>query len=227
VELNKARALATQLMREHGLGHWVFAFDRAKARAGACRPGRLMISLSAPLTLLHEEDDVRDTILHEIAHALVGPHHHHDQVWRAKALELGCSGRRCVDSEAGRVQGAWVGTCPAGHEVQQHRRPTRVTTCRVCSPTFNLAHMFGWLHHGRPEAMHPAYLEELAALRRADGRTAVVRRLGVGTRVRITVRGKFHGVIGDIAKIGRTRYHVRVQTGLLTVPFSSVQRVSE
>ncbi len=43
------------------------------------------------------DEEVKDTILHEIAHALVGKAHHHDDVWRAKALEIGCSGRRCHD----------------------------------------------------------------------------------------------------------------------------------
>ena len=36
-----------------------------------------------------------DTILHEMAHALVGQVHGHDAVWQAQVL--GCSGRRCHD----------------------------------------------------------------------------------------------------------------------------------
>lgn len=33
-----------------------------------------------------------DTVAHEVAHALVGPAHGHDAVWRRKAVELGGSG---------------------------------------------------------------------------------------------------------------------------------------
>ena len=65
---------------------------------------------------LHSDDEVLDTILHEIAHALVGPQHGHDAVWRAKAREIGCTGERCVSSDSPRVPGDWVGRCSAGHE---------------------------------------------------------------------------------------------------------------
>lgn len=75
MELSKARGLAKALMRQHGLSDWEFTFDRAKTRAGACRPGRRQLSLSAPWTRIHDDDQVRDTILHEIAHAMVGPRH--------------------------------------------------------------------------------------------------------------------------------------------------------
>jgi hypothetical protein len=40
----------------------------------------------------------RDTILHEIAHALT-PGHNHDSVWRAKSIEIGCDGKRCYGSD--------------------------------------------------------------------------------------------------------------------------------
>ncbi|HEX6056605.1 MAG TPA: SprT-like domain-containing protein, partial [Intrasporangium sp.] len=95
MELSAALKLGRELMAAHGLSDWVLNLDRARTRAGACRPARREISLSAHLTRLHPEDEVRDTILHEIAHALVGPGHGHDAVWRAKALAIGCSGQRC------------------------------------------------------------------------------------------------------------------------------------
>ena len=55
------------------------AYDSAKRRAGVCRFATQTLGLSAPLTTLHSEVEVRDTILHEIAHALVGPRHGHDR----------------------------------------------------------------------------------------------------------------------------------------------------
>ena len=110
-----ALALARGLLAEHGLDDWRVGLDRAKTRAGACRFARREITLSAPLTRLHSEAEVRDTILHEVAHALVGPSHGHDDVWRATALRIGCSGQRCVPADAPRVEGPWRGTCPRGH----------------------------------------------------------------------------------------------------------------
>ena len=83
VDLDDAARMARALMAEHGLRGWSLVFDRAKRRAGICRYDQRVIGLSAPLTALHGEADVRDTVLHEIAHALVGARHGHDATWRA------------------------------------------------------------------------------------------------------------------------------------------------
>src|SRR3954468_12751994 len=99
MDLQEARRLATALMAEHGLSGWRLVLDSAKTRAGVCRAQRKEIGLSRHLTALHAEPEVRDTVLHEIAHALVGPAHGHDEVWRATALRIGCSGRRCVSQD--------------------------------------------------------------------------------------------------------------------------------
>lgn len=36
------------------------------------------------------EEDIKDTVLHEIAHAIVGGRHHHDCVWKACCNKMGC-----------------------------------------------------------------------------------------------------------------------------------------
>ena len=212
-------AMAERLVAEHGLTGWRVRLDSAKRRAGVCRFAERVIGLSGPLTELHSEAEVRDTVLHEIAHALVGPEHGHDRVWRATALRIGCSGRRCVDVDAPRVAGAWVGVCPAGHVKDRHRRPERVMSCGTCSRTFSVEHVYEWSHRGRPAAMHPNYLAELAALR--EGRRLHV--LPVGAQVRITVPGDYLGRVGRVVKRGRTSYHVRVREGLLRVAFAGVE----
>ena len=73
MDVEDAVAVARGLLAEHGLTGWSVVLDRAKTRAGVCRADRREIGLSAPLTALHSPEEVRDTILHEIAHALVGP----------------------------------------------------------------------------------------------------------------------------------------------------------
>ena len=85
VELRDAFAMAEDLLEHHGLQGWTVAYDGAKRRAGICRFGPKVLGLSAPLTALHSEAEVRDTILHEIAHAIAGPRHGHDATWRAIA----------------------------------------------------------------------------------------------------------------------------------------------
>jgi predicted SprT family Zn-dependent metalloprotease len=214
-----ALAMAEKLLQEHGLAGWRVQLDNAKRRAGVCRFTDRTIGLSGPITELHGEAEVRDTVLHEIAHALVGPEHGHDAVWRATALRIGCSGSRCVDAESPRVAGPWVGVCPAGHVKDRHRRPERVMSCGTCSRTFSVDHVYEWSYRGRSAVMHPNYLAELAALR--EGRRLHV--LPIGAHVRITVPGEHLGRVGRVVKRGRTSYHVRVRDGLLRVAFAGVE----
>ena len=44
------------------------------------------------------ENDIIETILHEIAHALIGSGHGHNNVWRNKAMSIGCNGQRVTNS---------------------------------------------------------------------------------------------------------------------------------
>lgn len=52
-----------------------------------------VVQLSTKLVELNDEERVRLTILHEVAHALTEGHGH-DRVWRAKLLEIGGDGER-------------------------------------------------------------------------------------------------------------------------------------
>lgn len=234
-----ARRLARDLMDQHGLHEWKLVLDNARTRAGVCRAGRREIGLSRVLTELHDEAEVRDTVLHEIAHALVGPEHGHDAVWRAQALRIGCSGQRCLSSSTPRPDAPWVGTCAAGHEVRRYRRPTRVQACGVCARTFDPRHVIAWRYRGQVVAMPPAYVEELSRLRAAGATpqvaarsveaapspvsAAAAGRLPVGSMVVLLGRGRFAGLRGEIVKRGRSRYHVQTDEGLVAAPFPLVR----
>jgi predicted SprT family Zn-dependent metalloprotease len=149
MDIDEAVSLATELLHGYRLDRWRVVVDRAKTRAGACRFDVREIGLSGPLTSLHSPSEVRQTILHEIAHALVGPAHSHDAVWRAEATRLGCSPRACLPRDSPRVAAPWVGTCPAGHTVARHRRPQRPASCRQCSRAYSPEHQFRWQFHDR------------------------------------------------------------------------------
>lgn len=92
--------LANELMTQHGLQEWTFVWDRAKRRFGQCRYVEKQISLSRPLVALNSETQVRDTILHEIAHALAGAGHGHSKHWKEVAASIGAEPHRCY--------GPWV-----------------------------------------------------------------------------------------------------------------------
>ena len=81
--------LARTEMDKHGLVEWKLDLDHAKVRAGACFFIEKKISFSRNFIKNSNEAEIYDTILHEIAHALVGPKHGHDVVWKKMAKKLG------------------------------------------------------------------------------------------------------------------------------------------
>lgn len=228
MQTSHALRLARELMNQHGLQHWSVGLDRAKTRAGATHFGRHRITLSGPLTRAHDEAFVRDTILHEIAHALVGPRHGHDRVWKSMAREIGASDSRCFVSEAAKELAPFIGTCPAGHEVRRHKRPTRLVSCTQCSSSFDRAHLFEWTYRGHAFTHHPTYAKELVdspAVGPLGGVTSPVaaRMLQLGALARITAEGRYHGRTGEIEAVGRTRYQLRLDEGILSIPFALVE----
>ncbi|WP_432487567.1 SprT-like domain-containing protein [Kineococcus sp. SYSU DK018] len=230
MELRDAVAVAEELLAEHGLDGWTVVLDRARTRAGVCREDRRQIGLSAPLTLLHSPAEVRDTVLHEIAHALVGTRHGHDAVWRAAARRIGCSGARTTS--APRPPGRWRGVCPAGHAVTRHRRPARLVACGACARGFSPEHLLTWHLDGREvpvTEMGDRYRADHRALRAgllgAPGPAGALPAppLPVGTAVRLLGTGRYAGLSGRVLRRARTRYHVQTAAGVLTAAFTAVE----
>ena len=99
MELSSVQLLANRLLKDHELYKkgWRFRFDRAKRRAGSCRFSDKEITLAKAYAEQGDLKDIKNTILHEIAHALVGPKDAHNAIWKQKALEIGCDAERCHD----------------------------------------------------------------------------------------------------------------------------------
>ena len=131
MELQEIQKLGEQLLIKHNLSNWRFEFDNAKRRYGCCKFRNKTITLSKHISPLRKKEDIVDTILHEIAHAIVGPRNGHNDIWRKKAIEIGCNGERCGDDV--RLEGKWVGVCPNGHTSSRHRKPKYRVSCGKCS----------------------------------------------------------------------------------------------
>ncbi len=129
-DLAVVRQLAASLLARHGLGDWCFEFDHATRRAGCCDYRRRRITLALQFARQGDEEQLRETLLHEIAHAMVGPKHHHDAHWRAKALQIGASGERCHQLRFHPPR--YLVACANGCWIATAERRRRRIVCRRC-----------------------------------------------------------------------------------------------
>ncbi len=100
--LTHIAAMARGLMDEHGLDKWTFAFLEAERRLGDCNFQDRVIRIGRAHALDASEAEIRDTILHEIAHALAGPEVRHGAAWKAVARRIGATPRANVYERRGR-----------------------------------------------------------------------------------------------------------------------------
>lgn len=91
---------ANQLLHEHGLWEqgWTFKLSSSTRRVAVCKHNLKRIEYSAHY-LNAPAEEVTDTLLHEIAHALVGPGMGHNYAWKAKCREIGAKPERLASEE--------------------------------------------------------------------------------------------------------------------------------
>ena len=122
--------LARSEMDKNGLFDWKLDLDDAKVRAGGCFFKEKKISFSRNFVKNSNESVIYDTILHEIAHALVGPKHGHNIIWKNMAKKLGCPAKRCHTLEFSDYK--WIRYCENFcWEQKTHRRNLNLI-CRKC-----------------------------------------------------------------------------------------------
>jgi len=136
--LNEIETLGRRLIQEHEVKSglktgWQFAFDLAPVRGGICRHTTKQITLSVTYGLKAHKEDIVDESLHEIAHAIGGPNHGHDETWKAAARQIGWTAKRChqVDHTPPR----WRGQCMCGQKWKRQRlsRLARTGQCPKCN----------------------------------------------------------------------------------------------
>jgi predicted SprT family Zn-dependent metalloprotease len=148
MDLNSCRNLTLILMAENGLdtpSGWKFEFDGGKLRFGSCSYQNKLITLSRHLVSLNTWDEVRKTVIHEIAHALT-PGDHHGHAWQSCMIRLGAVPSRCYN-EAGNgrqvslVKAPFVGYCPTQtcpqHNATWPRFRKRKVFCGLCKAPIN------------------------------------------------------------------------------------------
>jgi predicted SprT family Zn-dependent metalloprotease len=104
MDYTETETLALALMEKHGLiaKGWTFGFDRAKRRVGQANYAQKRITLSSLMVAHADKEYITQTLLHEIAHAMLpsrdayGKVIGHGQRWKMQAAAIGYTGDRCA-----------------------------------------------------------------------------------------------------------------------------------
>ncbi len=141
--LDTIASYAEQWLQELGLDGWTFAWDRAVRRLGSCDGGKKRITLSKHFALHYIGRDaqtqhiITDTLLHELAHALVWQRHKirgHDVIWRHYCALLGipnersCTNCESFDQSPARYELIIQAT---GEVIRSYSRKPRITPARL------------------------------------------------------------------------------------------------
>lgn len=133
MNLFDAGILAKQLISQY-VPEYTLQWNNHKNTYGSCVPASKTIFLSRPLTQLCDENTVRDTIMHEIAHAL-HPKDGHGREWQMQMIRFGLEPRRLCNAEIDKSSIAnWEAKCfNCSKVVHMIRKPRIERSCKTCS----------------------------------------------------------------------------------------------
>jgi len=129
---------AESLLKKYKLDKWNCAVSHnARSWLAKCYYGNKQIVLSKYLLELGSNEEVMDTILHEVAHAIVGPDvEHHGKEWLAKSKELGCSGNLAGHRIAPYLYEAKCSKCNSEFGLDKLRK-NKTYFCQPCADREN------------------------------------------------------------------------------------------
>lgn len=154
----------------------------------------------------------RNTLLHEIAHALCPKGEHHGVEWKATARRIGANPKSHVDTSDMGVEKDLpvVGTCPVGHEFRR-------TTMPPANRKYHCTHSS---HRGQPVAVRhltwsrrrtaPMDPQLVAAIRKYSPRPTAKVEMTFAVVDRVTIystgSAKWDGKTGTIKSIAKVNY---------------------
>jgi len=216
VELKEGEELALSLMEEHGLLEkgWTFRFDKATSRLGACHYHKKEISLSRLMVLYAEREDVEQTMLHEIAHALLPPEVGHYKPWKVLAASIGYTGERTGRNPYVEAQLAGLADGPIARKQQKAYEEYLVRSKQEFEARKR--------QHAKDrfKLRLPTWMPKVAANPAVETKKV---RIDIGSTLRLP-----GGDVGKIESKGRNVWRVRSTNNgkLYAVPFQHAQMVA-
>ena len=145
-KLEDIKILSNELMNKHNLNDWRFKFSNASRRLGSCNKKKKTISVSKLHGLYDDKTQIKDTILHEIAHVLTPKYYSaHGKEWKDNAKKVGCnpiSYKKSIISE--KFSCKYIGICiNCKKKIFLNKRSTYI--CRSCYNTYSLNSKFNYI----------------------------------------------------------------------------------
>ena len=125
-----------------GLSAWALNFSNRKRSLGHCNCTKKVISISNSYLKTNPLPVMKDTLLHEIAHAIqfektgkTG----HGREWKDLAREVGCKPKRCADlADINLPAPKYIGICSScGNKTNFYRKVNKTYSCSKCSKKFD------------------------------------------------------------------------------------------
>jgi predicted SprT family Zn-dependent metalloprotease len=112
---------------------WTYRLGRACREFGSCDEVKKRLNFSAPIASLNTEDDLREVVLHEVAHAKAGNDKGHGRGWKLMALAVGANPQRTCGAHIKTPDNKYHATCAGcGHVHKMTRPPKNVMCCDPC-----------------------------------------------------------------------------------------------
>lgn len=148
--LQEADTLARTLVAQHLDSSWKFEWNNRKRALGLCCYTTKTVYLSRywVKALANKPDQIKDTILHEIAHAIAVERHgkagwNHGKLWKAVCVEIGADPTRCYEDatqeEMNAIPHRYEASCSCGktfkaNRLGKHMRRANLH-CKTCKDT--------------------------------------------------------------------------------------------
>jgi hypothetical protein len=122
---------------------WSLSYNTNKSRLGVCKTRNKQIELSMYFLKANLEacNEMRDTILHEIAHAIdveIRGYSDHSENWKRIARAVGADDSRTANVDMTGAVSKYTATCPnCKRENPMHRKTRGNSACGKCCKKYN------------------------------------------------------------------------------------------
>jgi predicted SprT family Zn-dependent metalloprotease len=129
--------LYNELLVKYNLTDYRLEYYNRKRSLGSCNNFRKLFKFSKCFIEHSEEEIIKQVILHEFAHALVGMNNGHNQIWKLKCIALGCR-PKAINKIAKMPNGRFIFKCPKCKKEFYYHRISKLlkegrTSCGICS----------------------------------------------------------------------------------------------